>query len=62
MAGSRELDRFEREAADFHTRVRDAYLRRAEQDPARIKVVDANRGIEAIQQELAAQLPQWLAA
>ena len=62
MANGRVLDRFEREAADFHTRVRDAYLRRAAADPARIKVIDANRAIAVIQAELAAQLPQWLAA
>ncbi|SMC19461.1 dTMP kinase [Andreprevotia lacus DSM 23236] len=62
MANGRELDRFEREAADFHTRVRDAYLRRAAADPARIKVIDANRGIATIQAELTACLPEWLAA
>ncbi|WP_035057275.1 dTMP kinase [Andreprevotia chitinilytica] len=60
MANGRVLDRFEQEAADFHTRVRNAYLQRAAADPARIKVIDANRTVEAIQHELAAQLPQWL--
>jgi len=53
MAGSRELDRFEREAADFHARVREAYLARARANPNRIRVINANRTIAEIQAELA---------
>lgn len=48
MAGSRELDRFEREQADFHERVRQSYLERARAHPARIQVIDAARGIDEI--------------
>jgi dTMP kinase len=36
-------DRFEREALDFHQRVRDAYLDRARQAPQRYCVIDASR-------------------
>lgn len=53
MADSRVLDRFEREQQDFHARVRAAYLERAAQNPARIRVVDANRSLAEIQAELA---------
>ena len=48
MAGSRELDRFEREQADFHERVRESYLERARANPGRIRVVDAARTVAEI--------------
>lgn len=48
MAGSRQLDRFEREQADFHERVRQSYLERARANPARIRVVDAAQSIDDI--------------
>ncbi|MEW9897688.1 dTMP kinase [Chitinivorax sp. PXF-14] len=53
MAASRELDRFEQEQADFHARVRSAYLARAAAYPARFRVIDASRDIAAIQHDLA---------
>ncbi|WP_028454351.1 dTMP kinase [Chitinilyticum litopenaei] len=56
MANGRVLDRFEREALDFHARVRAAYLERAAAAPARIRVIDANRPLEVIQAELAGLL------
>ena len=37
----RELDKFEQERADFHWRVRQAYLERAASSPHRIRVVNA---------------------
>ena len=42
LAGSRSLDRFERERAEFHARVRDEYLRLAVANPARFRVIDAS--------------------
>jgi len=45
-------DRFEREQADFFERVRNAYLRRAAADPARVKVIDAGQRPEEIRKEL----------
>lgn len=45
-------DRFEREQADFFERVRNAYLRRAASDPARVKVIDADQRPEEIRKEL----------
>ncbi|UXY14899.1 dTMP kinase [Chitiniphilus purpureus] len=60
LASGRMLDRFEREAADFHARVREAYLARAAAAPQRIRVVDASGTPQAIQAHLAGMLPQWL--
>ena len=48
VLASRVLDRFEQERADFHERVRQAYLERAHSSPARIRVVDAQQSIETI--------------
>ena len=49
---SRVLDRFEQERADFHERVRQAYLERAHGNPSRIRVVDANHSLEDIRKTL----------
>ena len=40
-------DRLEREAIDFHEKVREGYLRLASREPGRIVVVDASRPLEA---------------
>jgi len=45
-------DRLDSETADFHVRVRDAYLRLAAAEPDRIKVVDTNRRVEETQEHL----------
>lgn len=42
------LDRIEAEAAAFHARVRDAYLRRADEDPERIKVLSSEQSKETV--------------
>ncbi len=53
LAGTGEApDRFEREKADFFERVRNAYLRRAAADPARIRIIDAEQPPEAIRREV----------
>lgn len=48
----RELDRFEREQAEFFERVRDAYLARAAASAGRIRTIDASRSIEDIKVSL----------
>jgi dTMP kinase len=53
MSGGRVLDRFEQEKQEFHARVRNAYLRRAERYPARIKIIDSSRSVEETRQRLA---------
>jgi len=45
-------DRFEQERQGFHERVRAAYLRRAREHPARIRVIAGNAAIAAIQVQL----------
>ncbi|WP_372809179.1 dTMP kinase [Pontiella sp.] len=42
-------DRFEREAREFHHRVRDGYRKLADREPARFRVVDAHRTIDAVE-------------
>ncbi|UCV13341.1 dTMP kinase [Quatrionicoccus australiensis] len=49
---SRVLDRFEQERADFHERVRQAYIERAHANPSRIRVIDANHRLEDIRKTL----------
>lgn len=48
----RTPDRYEQERAAFHERVRDAYLRRAQQHPGRIRMIDASLPISAVHAEL----------
>jgi len=59
LANARAPDRFEREQSDFHARVRTAYLRRAEQFPQRIRVIDGSREIDAVRRQLADILEGW---
>jgi dTMP kinase len=55
LAG-RALDKFEREANAFFTRVRDAYLERAAALPERFRIIDSTRPVEVVRAELAAHL------
>lgn len=53
MAGAaRTLDRFEQEKADFHERVRAAYLARANENPGRFRVLDGRQSIDKIKNQL----------
>ena len=52
LDAAREPDKFEQEQATFFTDTRNEYLRRAAQFPNRFRVIDSNREIRAIQQEL----------
>ncbi|WP_228028282.1 dTMP kinase [Chitinibacter fontanus] len=61
MAATRELDRFEMEQLEFHIRVRNAYLERANQYPQRIRIIDANRPLAAIQTELEQIIAEFIA-
>ncbi len=58
--GTPDPDKFEREQHEFFTRVRNAYLARAEQFPQRIKVIDSARPLVAIQADLARHLDALL--
>jgi dTMP kinase len=52
-ARTREADKFESEASDFHIRVRNAYLERARRFPQRIRLVDASGSQEAVRARFA---------
>lgn len=48
LAGRTKYDRLEAEAADFHSRVREAYLELAAAEPERFLVLDAARPIDEL--------------
>lgn len=52
LAGARAPDKFERETADFFARIREAYLLRAQQNPTRFRVIDANRPLELVHKSI----------
>lgn len=52
LAGARDPDRFERENATFFERIRQAYLERARDFPARFRIIDSSRSLEDITREL----------
>ena len=52
LSAAREPDKFERESADFFTRIRNAYLERARQNPERFKVIDSNRPLDEVAQSV----------
>jgi dTMP kinase len=56
IGSSRELDRFEREAEDFHDRVRRAYLERAATSSGRIIAIDAAQSAEIVRERVLATL------
>lgn len=56
-----QKDRFESEQMDFFNRVRSGYLRRAEEDPTRMKVINAMLPLEGVQQLIAEQLDELIA-
>jgi len=53
LDATRDLDRFEREKADFFFATRSEYLRRAAEHSHRFRVIDSTRSIDDIQRELA---------
>ncbi len=57
-AGRGPLDRFEQEQADFHCRVREAYLARAKEHPQRLHIIDGRCDIGSIRVEIEKRLDQ----
>jgi len=51
-AAAREADRFEREQAEFHARVRAAYHARAVAEPGRMRVIDGSRTLDDVKKQL----------
>ena len=54
-------DRFERQHLEFKESVRQAYLRRAEKFPHRIKLIDATRGLVEVKKDLLQSVAEFLA-
>lgn len=52
LANTREPDKFERESSAFFSRIRNAYLIRAEQAPQRFKIINANQSLDNIKKIL----------
>jgi dTMP kinase len=52
LDSERQLDKFEQERADFFTNARNEYLRRAQQFPARFRIIDTTRAKDATQAHL----------
>ena len=55
-----DQDRFERMGEDFFTRVRNAYLERAQANPGRFLVIDADRPAEEIAADIQKRISAWL--
>jgi len=59
-AGQRSApDRFEQQKQDFKQKVRDCYLARAAEDPARIKIVDASQSLDSVKQSVTITLAKF---
>ncbi|MFN9955537.1 MAG: dTMP kinase, partial [bacterium] len=52
----KNADRLESESIDFHNRVRQEYLQLASMDPERYMVIDAQRPVIEIHQEITARI------
>ncbi len=48
LASAREPDKFERENAQFFEKLRSAYLMRAEENPGRFRIVNANQALDKV--------------
>lgn len=57
---TRILDRFEREASDFHQRVRDAYHQRAARFPQRIRLVTSDMPMPVVREQILSELADFL--
>lgn len=52
LANARSPDKFEQESSEFFSRIRATYLLRAQQNPQRFRVIDANQPLELIKKSL----------
>lgn len=52
LASARTPDKFERESADFFTKIRNAYLDRARNNPNRFCIINSNQTLEVVKAEV----------
>jgi dTMP kinase len=52
LASARTPDKFERESADFFTKIRNAYLDRAQNNPNRFCIINSNQSLEDVKVEV----------
>jgi dTMP kinase len=52
LANARTPDKFEQESSEFFSRIRAAYLLRAQQNPQRFRVINADRPLECVKKSL----------
>ena len=52
VIGQESEDRFEREKVEFHQKVREGFLKIASEEPERVKVINADKGIDEIHREI----------
>lgn len=60
LSSARLPDKFERESADFFTRIRNAYLQRAQQNPTRFKIIDANQPLAQVAAQVERVVTEFL--
>ena len=48
LAGARSPDKFERESSNFFTKIRNAYLQRARNNPQRFRIIDASKSLQDV--------------
>ncbi len=59
LARARQADRFEQEDCEFFTRVRNAYLTRAQQQPNRFMIVDSTQDKTVVSEHLREVFSKW---
>jgi len=55
-----ELDRFESEPIEFHTRIRDLYSLRAQNEPDRFRIIDATKNLKQVEDQLLTYLRSFI--
>ena len=52
LASARTPDKFERESVEFFTKIRNAYLDRALNNPNRFRIINSNQALENVKVEV----------
>ncbi|MFJ5445250.1 dTMP kinase [Methylobacillus methanolivorans] len=61
LAAARAPDKFERESAEFFRRIRNGYLARATAQPQRFRLIDGNRPLDTVRQDVVDILQKFCA-